>query len=189
MTKILAFAGSLRKDSVNKKLVKYAAAELKKMGSEVTFIDLADYSLPIYNQDISGDEFPKAALALSQIMIKHPVWLISSPEHNYSLSSCIKNLIDWVSRTPDNKPNMMAFTDKVVGLLSASPSAYGGSRGLRHLREILTALNSVVVPLQTSISNAFAVFDEQGNLTDSNGQKVLTSTLQQLTKIAAKLNS
>ena len=187
--KILAFTGSLCGDSVNKKLVKWAAAQLMGMGIEVTFIDLRDYPLPIYNPDLLTEEFPKNAIALAQLMQDHQVWLIASPEYNYSITSCLKNLIDFVSRSPSNKPNLANFADKLVGLISASPSHFGGSRGLRHLRDILSAMGCFVIPAQANVANAFSAFDEQGNLTDSNSQKAVSLVLSQLVKIADKLHS
>ena len=93
--KILAFAGSLRADSVNKKLVNWASGELKAMGHEVTFIDLNDYPLPIYNPDLPSSEFPKNAITLEKMMQEHQAWLIASPEYNYSITSCLKNVIDF----------------------------------------------------------------------------------------------
>ncbi len=187
MIKILAFAGSLRQDSVNKKLIKYAALELAKLGVEVTFIDLKDYPLPVYNPDILAEEIPHEAKLLSNIMMSHQVWLIASPEYNYSITSCMKNLIDWMSRIPNNQPNMTAFADRVIGLVSASPSTYGGFRSLRQLREIFSSLGSFVVPSQVCVPNAFSAFDEQGHLTDVMGQKMLATTLNQLVSLAEKL--
>lgn len=185
--KILSFAGSLRSDSVNKKLIKWSNNELKNMGHEVTFIDLRDYPLPIYNPDITKEEFPKNAVALANIMQEHQVWLIASPEYNASITSCLKNLIDFVSRSPENNPNLSAFSEKVVGLISSSPSMLGGSRGIRHLKDILSSMGSIIIPAQANVPNAFSVFDPQGELTDINSQKAVKAVLSQLIKIASKL--
>ena len=185
--KILTFAGSLRSDSVNKKLIKWAGGELKNMGYEVTFVDLRDYPLPVYNPEITIEEFPQNAVLLAKLMQDHQAWLISSPEYNYSITSCLKNLIDFTSRAPENKPNLKIFADKVVGLMSASPSNAGGSRGIRHLRDILSAVGNIVIPTQVNIANAFSAFDEQNNLIEINNQKAVRAVLLQLTKIADKL--
>jgi len=185
--RILAFAGSLRAQSVNKKLIKWASSELKSMGHEVTFVDLLDYPLPLYNPDVSAEEFPKNATALAELMADHQAWLIASPEYNSSIPSCLKNVIDLVSRTPDNQHNISMFTNKVVGVISASPSSLGGARGVRHFKDILSALGSIVIPTQANIGNAYNVFDKKGDLTDVYAQKQVHATIKQLTDIAQKL--
>lgn len=189
MSKILAFAGSLSEKSVNMKLIQYAAKELKENGHEVTIIDLKNYPLPIYNPEIQEVDFPDNAMKLYNLMIEHSVWLIASPENNYTITACLKNLIDWISRTPNNQMNLAAYTNRVIGLISASPAISGGCRAIRHLREILTNMGSIVIPSQTSIGSSYAAFDEQNNLINISDKNSLTKTLQQLTNIAQKFNS
>jgi len=185
--KILAFAGSLRKDSINKKLIKWACLELKNFDVTVTFVDLIDYPLPIYNPDLTPEEFPKNAIILEKLMLENDAWLIASPENNFSITSVLKNLIDYVSRAPENKPNMGLFTNKIVSLMAASPSGFGGVRGITHIREILTTLGSIVLPAQATLSNAYVAFDEQGNLIDIIKQKAVRVVLAQLVEIGSKL--
>ena len=114
--RILAFAGSLRKDSYNKKLVKIAIKGAEEAGAQVTYIDLKDYPLPIYDQEIEDSQgLPANALKLKQLMESHDGFLISCPEYNSSMSAVFKNTIDWVSRQA--KPDevyLCAFIDKVV---------------------------------------------------------------------------
>jgi len=191
MTKlnILAFAGSLSANSVNKKLIRWSSNQLIDIGYSVDVVELNDYPLEIYNPDISAADFPKNALLLAQLMQDHQVWLISSPEYNYSIPSCLKNVIDYVSRAPENKPNVSLFSNKVAGLLSASPSYMGGIRGLRHLRDILNSLGTVVVPGQANVSNSYSAFNEKGELNDVNSQKAVSGLLAKLVDIAGKLVS
>lgn len=187
MVKILALAGSLSKNSLNKKLIKYALPQLEAMGHQVTYIELNDYPLPIYSQDVPAAEVPKAAIELAKMLQEHPVWLFSNPEHNYCMSACFKNAIDWVSRAPENKPNMQAFANKIIGLMSASPSNFGGFRSLRQIREMLSSLGCFVVPNQACIPSAHTAFDEASNLTDAMGQKAVKAVLEQLSMVATKL--
>lgn len=189
MSKILAFSGSLSCASVNMKLIYNAKKELQENGHEVTVIDLKDYPLPVYNREIEVSEFPKEALKLFELMLDHPAWLIASPEHNSSISACLKNLIDWISRAPENKINLKAFAGRVIGLISASPSIFGGSRGLRHLREILSSMGAIVIPSQTCIGGAYNAFDDKNQLINSSDKISLTATLQQLGNIAQKFSS
>lgn len=183
--KILCFAGSLRKDSFNKKLAKLACEELEKEGHEVTYFNMEDYPLPVYNQDI--EKIPAEAIALEKMMQDHNVWLIASPEYNYSIPGGLKNLIDFVSRAPENQPNLKVFSNKIVGLISTAGSGLGGVRALEVLRECLTTLGCVVIPVQANIGASYAAFDENGKLKDDNHRKALLTVLSQLAAMASKL--
>src|SRR5581483_4225599 len=84
--KILAFAGSLRKDSYNKKLVKIAMKGAEEAGALVTYIDLKDYPLPVYDQEIEDSQgLPENALKLKKLLLEHDGFLISCPEYNSSM--------------------------------------------------------------------------------------------------------
>src|SRR5438128_1846133 len=97
--RILAFAGSLRNDSYNKKLVQIAAASARRAGAEVTCIDLKDYPLPIYDGDIeAASGIPENGQKLKKLFLEHDGLLIAAPEYNSSISAALKNTIDWVSR-------------------------------------------------------------------------------------------
>ncbi len=187
--KILAFAGSLRKGSVNKKLVNIAAEGAREAGAIVTVIDLADFPMPIYNGDVedaSGQ--PPEAVKLKKLMLEHDAFLIASPEYNSSISAALKNVIDWVSRPQPNEEYLIAFKDKVVGLLSASPSFMGGLRGLVTLRSIFGNIGSFVLADQVCISNAFEAFDENDRLKDKKKEDQAKKLGTALAKTAAKLH-
>src|SRR6185295_5632559 len=157
--RILAFAGALRTDSFNKKLIRIGVDGLKAAGADVTLIDLRDFPMPIYDGDIEAAGFPENALKMKQLFHDHHGLLIAAPEYNRSLSGALKNTIDWVSRsTPGEKP-LASFADKIAGLLAASPGPVGGMRGLMHLREILPHINVLVIPNQTTIPKAADAFN------------------------------
>lgn len=189
--KILAFAGSLRKDSLNKKLIKIAIKGAQEAGAEVTLIDLKDYPLPVYDQDIEDSQgLPENAKKLKELMLQHDGFLIAAPEYNSSISGCLKNVIDWTSRkmTPD-EVYLCCFIDKVVGLLSASPSQLGGLRGLVHTRAIFNNIYSHVLPRQKCIHNADKAFDPQGNLIDAKQQTDVLNIAKELTEFLKKFKS
>ena len=175
--KILAFAGSLREDSCNKKLVKIAAEGARKAGADVIFIDLKDYPMPIYDQEIETAEgIPPKAQKIKDLMIACQGFLISSPEYNSSISGVLKNVIDWSSRpSTKDEPTLICFKDKFASLMSASPGQLGGLRGLVHLKAILGNIGMTVLPQQQTISNAYEAFDTEGKLTN---EKHLVSTEQ-----------
>lgn len=166
--RILAFAGSLRKESFNKKLIKIAADAARRAGADVTHIDLKDYPLPLYDGDIeAASGIPENGLKLKKLFVEHDGLLLSCPEYNSSITAVLKNAIDWVSRPQPGEPNLVAFTGKVATLMSASPGALGGLRGLVHVRSILGNINVIVLPQQLAISKAHEAFDEAGALKDA----------------------
>ena len=166
--KILAFAGSMREDSFNKKLIKIAVGGARKAGAEVTLIDLADYRFPLYDGDLEAREgIPKLAQEVKKMMIEHDGFMIASPEYNSSISGVLKNFIDWVSRPEKGETvNLPAYRGKVAAIMSASPSPLGGLRGLVTLRSILENIFCMVLPEQVTISNADKAFTHDGQLHD-----------------------
>ncbi len=138
--KILAFAGSLREHSYSKRIVKTAIKGAEAAGAEVTYIDLRDYPMPIYNaDDHEQNGFDANALKLQKLLNEHDGLLIASPEYNASLSAALKNTIDWTSRKSDEFKLGEVFKGKVGAIMTESPGAFGGLRCLGHLRDVLTS--------------------------------------------------
>ena len=99
MPKILAFSGSIRRESWNRKLIRVAVDATRAAGGDVTLIDLADYPLPLYNGDLEErDGLPDNAQRLKALFKEHDALLIASPEYNSSMPPLLKNTLDWVSR-------------------------------------------------------------------------------------------
>ncbi len=166
-TKILAFAGSTRKDSYNKMMVQAAAQGARDAGAEVTYVDLRDYPLPLFDQDLeAAGGLPENARKLKELFIANQGFLIASPEYNSSISAVLKNTIDWISRPQPNERPLIAFTGKVATLMSASPGALGGLRGLVHVRSILGCMGVIVLPGQVAIVKAHEAFNADGSMKD-----------------------
>ncbi len=163
--KILAFAGSTRKDSFNKRLVKIAASGAQAALADVTFLDLKDYPLPLFDEDLEAQGMPENATLLKRLFIEHDGFLIACPEYNSSITPLLKNTIDWVSRKVGNEPPLVAYKGKTAALLAASPGGLGGIRGLVHVRSILSNIGVIVLPTQIALPNAHTVFDGE-KLTD-----------------------
>src|SRR5262249_13595279 len=122
--RVLAFAGSLRSESFNKKLVRIAARGAEEAGAAVTLGDLRDFPLPIFDQDLETTQgMPEAGARLKNLMIQHDGFLISAPEYNSSITAALKNAIDWASRPAPGEPSLVAFRGKAAALMSASPGA------------------------------------------------------------------
>ncbi len=187
-TKILAFAGSARNDSFNKKLVKLAAAGATAAGAEVTYLDFRDFPLPLYDGDHEAAEgLPELALELKAIMKAHQGFLIACPEYNSSITPLLKNAIDWASRPAADEPSLACFKNKVSIIMSASPGALGGLRGLVHVRAILSSIGVLVLPDQKAIPNAHQAFDAQGNLQDEAQRIAVRDLGITLATVVAKL--
>ena len=189
MPKILAFAASTRSQSLNKKILKIAVAGAEQAGAEVTCIDLADYPMPLYDQDMEKAQgLPAGAQSLKQLLREHDGVLIASPEYNSAFSPLLKNVIDWTSRaeSSDEKP-LEVWKGKAAGILSASPGARGGVRGLVFLRMLLANIGLLVLPEQETIPFAMKAFDEDGNLSNPDQQAAVENLGKQLAKTLDKL--
>lgn len=168
MAKILAFSGSARRDSLNQKLVTVAAEGAREAGAEVTLVNLGDFEMPLFNQDLESEQgMPDKAREFKQLMIEHDGLLIASPEYNSAFSPLLKNAIDWASRSEsDNEPSLAAYRGKTAAIMSTSPGGLGGLRGLVFLRMLLGNLGVVVLPDQQAVPNGFDVFDAEGRIKD-----------------------
>jgi chromate reductase, NAD(P)H dehydrogenase (quinone) len=190
LPKILAFAGSTRTDSFNKKLVRIAAAGAEAAGVKTTVIDLRDFPMPLYDGDLeAASGLPEHAVKLRGLLMEHDGLLIAAPEYNGSISAVLKNAIDWTSRPWNDRPMIEAYAGKTAAILSASPSPLGGLRGLVPLRMLLGNIMVTVLPNQFTVGGAMDAFDEHGNLKDAKTQAaaegigaVLASALLKLKK-------
>ncbi len=161
--RILAFAGSLRRDSWNKRILKIAVEGARAASAEVTELDLRDVPMPIYDGDLEEAEgIPANAKKFKELMKSHQGLLIASPEYNSSISSALKNAIDWASRAEQGEKPLACFEGKVAGLISASPGALGGLRGLVTVRSILGNIKVLVIPEQVSVMKVHEALDAQG---------------------------
>ena len=192
MVKVLAFAGSARRDSLNKKLARVAAQAAREAGGEVTFVDLDEFPMSVYHGDYEAEHgMPEHALRLREIFLAHDALLIASPENNQSVPSLLKNTLDWLSRSlGDGKgrnSGLAPYKGKLAGMLAASPGMFGGVRGLPHLRQILSSLGVTVLGAQVAIARADEAFDADGKLKDPHYVKAVELLARGLVETAAKL--
>jgi NAD(P)H-dependent FMN reductase len=192
MARVLVFAGSARRDSLNKKLARLAAEAARAAGAEVTLLDLDDYPMPVYHGDLEAAEgLPGNALKLREIFMAHDALLIASPENNSSVSSLLKNVLDWLSRSVgDGKganSGLAPYRGKVAGIMTATPGNYGGVRGLPHLRQILSVLGVIVLPAQVQLARADEAFDEDGRLVDAKMAQAVVALAKAVAETASRL--
>jgi len=186
--RILAFAGSARRESFNKHLVKIAAAAAEAAGAKVTLIDLADYPLPLFNQDLEAEHgLPEKAVALKKLFLENDGLLLSCPEYNSSITPLLKNTIDWVSRQAPGEGPLAAYKGKVATLMSASPGRLGGLRGLVHVRAILGNIGVLVTPEQVAVSEAHGSFTPDGKHKDAKMHESIEGLGRGLAELLKKL--
>lgn len=187
-TRILVFAGSARESSLNKKLARVAARAVADAGGEAAFIDLRDFSMPLYDGDLEAvSGVPVQALRLRELFKQHQGLLIASPENNSSVPSLLKNALDWVSRPTDGEPGTVPYRAKVSALLAASPGVLGGLRGLVHLRQILNGLGVLVLAEQLAIPRAHEAFNDDGTLKDAAQRANLDGLAHRLVEVTTRL--
>jgi NAD(P)H-dependent FMN reductase len=186
--KILAFAGSTRTESYNKKLLKTSVSGARAAGAEVTYLDLRDIPMPLFDEDLEArDGFHPNVRKLKDVMLASQGLLIASPEYNGSISGVLKNAIDWVSRPDTGEAPGACFVDKVAAIMSASPSPIGGQRGLVHTQTILENLKVTVLSDQVSIPKAYDAFNAEGTLKNADQQAAVENLGSTLTTALLKL--
>lgn len=188
--RILAFSGSLRRDSHNKRVVKIAAEGARKAGAEVTVFDFKELPMPIYDADLQESEgFPENANKFQQLLLAYDGLLISSPEYNGSLPAVLKNAFDWASRANGDLKLGAAFAGKVAGIMAASPGSFGGIRCLAHMRDVLSILGVYVLPQEFAISAVHQAIDENGIHRDTKMHALLEQHGANVAETIRKLKS
>ena len=186
--KILAFAGSTRKESFNKKLVRIAADAARNAGAQVTLLDLRDIPMPLYDGDLEAEQgIPENGKKFKALLLAHDGLLIAAPEYNSGISGVLKNAIDWASRPVAGEPPLACFAGKVATLMSASPGALGGLRGLVVVRFLLSNMGTIVLPTQVAVPQAHNAFGPDGKLKDPKQQDSIESLGRDLVEFLIKL--
>lgn len=187
--RIVAFAGSAREGSYNRKLLAYAVGKLKEMDVDVVLFDVRDHPFPLFGEELEVDGMPENVKKLRELVLSADGVLIAAPEYNASVTPLLKNAVDWLSRQDKEAGTGNVWSQKVVGLLSASPGAFGGIRGLYVLRQSLINVGALALPEQASVGTAHEAFDENGDLKDARTAKFLQSVLERLVFVSERLRS
>jgi len=177
---VLGMAGSLRAGSYNKAALR-AAVELAPAGMVIKTFDLAP--IPPYNEDVKQEGFPPPVHEVREKIRAADALLIATPEYNHSISGVLKNAIDWVSRPPDQP-----FDAKPIALMGASPGRTGTARAQSHLRQVLAALNGMVMNRPgVLIGEAPKMFDDELRLADEPTREVVANLLAALAEWTRRL--
>jgi NAD(P)H-dependent FMN reductase len=173
----ITICGSLRKDAINEVLRTHMSSKLREAGVDVTDLDMHDFEMPIFDQDIedAGDT-PDAAKRLAEMFRTYDIVLIISPEYNGGVTPLVANLIAWVSR---QKPN--PFKHAIFGIGGLSDGKYATIFGLSHLRDSLSKLGALVTPTLLGLGPYPDVFDADGNPNEANIQWKVGQVVRELT--------
>jgi chromate reductase, NAD(P)H dehydrogenase (quinone) len=188
--RILVLAGSIRTGAFSGRTADAAMKVLALHGAEVTRISLADYPLPIMDQDLEQEKgIPDNAMRLGRMVAAQDGILIASPEYNASIPPLLKNTIDWISRIrKDGGKPFAPFKGKVAGLCSSSDGNFAGMRALYHLRAVLMNCRVEVITPQCSVARASEAFAEDGTLKEKRVQNMLETVCETLIERARMLS-
>lgn len=176
--RILAMAGALRKESLNRKLLAVAVAALRRHGVGVDVLDMHEIPMPLYDQDVEdASGLPPGALEFQRRIAAADGLLFASPEYNSSIPGPFKNALDWASRGTEDP-----LRGKIAAIMSASPGGFGGIRMNPHLRQVMRALGVVTIHEQVTLSKAADAFDEAGNLKSPHFQNQVEATVAALVR-------
>jgi chromate reductase, NAD(P)H dehydrogenase (quinone) len=174
MTTILGIAGSIRRESFNRKLLAAAALELPAEMELHTWDDLAQ--VPPFDEDLENHPAPQAVADLRRAITEADGVLIATPEYNASIPGQLKNALDWASRPYGDA----ALAGKPVAVIGASPSGYGAAWAQQELRKVLGSIGADVADGYLPVPHVFKQFDEDGTLLDHQLRENLTTLVAEL---------
>jgi len=176
---VVAFAGSLRRGSYNRALLR----EAKELAPPTLHIVIHELdAIPLYNGDLEAAGAPPSVVQLRDAVRQSDALLIATPEYNHGVPGVLKNTIDWLSRPPRDN----ALNGKVAALIGASPGMTGTARGQAQLRQALGATNTyVLLQPEVLVARAPEKFDVDGRLTDQATRDVLATFLQRFIDLIA----
>lgn len=175
----LTLSGSIRQGSYNQQLALLVGRKLREAGAEVTDVDLADYDMPVFNEDLEPDNMPEAAARLAELFREADVVFIACPEYNGGITPLLSNTITWLSR---QKPGGL-FRKPVFGIGGVSSGRCGTIWALAHLRDTLSKVGGLVAPGLLGIGPASEAFDANGDLAEETVQKKIDGLVHDLMHI------
>jgi chromate reductase, NAD(P)H dehydrogenase (quinone) len=179
-TRVVAFAGSLRRGSFNRALLD-SAKQLAPDGMSIELIEIG--SLPFYNADVEAEGDPPSVATFKASLREADGVLIATPEYNDGIPAVLTNAIDWGSRLPGRAP----LAGKPVALVGASPSQVGTARAQLHLRQLLGHVHArTLPPPELLVSAAHQRFDADLQLTHEDTRRVLAGLLERFARWIAR---
>ena len=172
----ITLCGSLRTDSINEILRRHMSMKLREAGVEVTDLSLADFEMPLFNQDLEPDQTPQSAVRLAEIFRTHDIVFLATPEYNGGVPPLVVNTISWLSR---QKPS--PFRHAIFGIGGVSDGKYATIFSLSHLRDSLSKVGALVAPTLLGIGPYPDVFDAEGSPNEASIQWKVGQMVRELT--------
>ena len=173
----ITLCGSLRQGSINEILRRHMSMQLGKAGVAVTDLDLADFEMPVFNQDIEdAGRTPASAERLAELFRTHDIVFLATPEYNGGLPPLVVNTIAWLSR---QKPS--PFRHAIFGIGGVSNGKYATIFALSHLRDSLSKVGALVAPTLLGRGPWPDVFDEHGAPNEPSIQWKVGQIVRELT--------
>lgn len=188
MTEILAFAGSFKKESLNKKLIN--SLKSLEVTCQINVVELEDFALPLFNEDLEGkldDVSIKRLAQLREKIHKADGLIVSVPEYNGMMPGVLKNTLDWLSRPFDQDDFGNVFLQKPLMLTAVSPGAMGGVRTLANSRDTFYYLGALIMPQASGNGRGKTLFGDDGLLNDERTIERLTNNINKLESLATAL--
>ncbi len=178
-------SGSLRAQSYNTSIARLIRVYLESKNITTRFIEPAELQIPLYNSDISLDQFSAGIITLKQSVEEADIIIFVTPEYNHSVPGVLKNAIDWLSAGGKN-----SLDNKVGAMTGVSTGVYGTLRAQSHLRDILKALNVYVVPQpDVYVGPAGKIFNEQNECIDEKTIEKIHTLIDKTIAFTEKLKS
>ncbi|HKZ08935.1 MAG TPA: NADPH-dependent FMN reductase [Methylomirabilota bacterium] len=184
--RVLGIAGSLRKGSFNRGLLR-AAGEMLPEGMTLDVYELG--AIPLYNGDVEAQGVPEPVQDFQRRIEAADALLFATPEYNYSMAGVLKNAIDWASR-PSPARATQPFNGKPVAMMGASAGMMGTGRAQYHLRQSCVFLN--MLPLnkpEVFVAAAQTKFDASGKLVDETARTLIRQLLDALAAWTRRLQA
>ena len=172
----ITLCGSLRKGSINEILRRHMSAKLREAGVTVTDLSLADFEMPIFNQDLEPDRTPESASRLAEAFRSHDIIFLATPEYNGGVPPLVVNTLAWLSR---QKPS--PFRHAIFGIGGVSSGKYGTIWSLSHLRDSLSKVGALVAPTLLGIGPADEALDTDGAPVEAGIQWKVEQMVRELT--------
>jgi chromate reductase, NAD(P)H dehydrogenase (quinone) len=180
---VVGFAGSLRRGSYNRALLR-AATELVPSTLHIVIQELD--GIPLYNGDLEDAGVPPGVEQLRDAIRKADGLLIATPEYNHGVPGVLKNTIDWLSRPPRDS----ALNGKVAAVMGASPGMTGTGRGQSQLRQAFVFTNTyALLQPEVLIGRAHEKFDAEGRLAHQATRDFLATFLRRFADFIARFTS
>ena len=173
--RVLGISGSLRRESHNTQLLRYAGELFEAEGAEFEIYDgLRD--IPPYDEDDDNEFGPEAVARLRAAVAEADAVFFTTPEYNHSIPGVLKNAVDWVSRPLATN----ALRNKPVAVIGASTGMFGAVWAQAELRKVLGATGARVTQGEVAVGRAQDRFDEDGRLNDPNLEEEVREVVELL---------